>query len=106
MVRAAHATLSQDWREIASRSRSGIIPTMDEFNMWRTNQAYATKHAIAAVNLLFGASGGSAWFAHNEMQRLWRDVNMTGAHTFSDYDIAAQRLGRGLLDLEPDKAIG
>ena len=74
MVRAAQATLSQDWAEIASRSRSGQLPSAAELAMWRTNQAYATRTAIGAVNLLFAGSGGSAWFLHNEMQRLWRDA--------------------------------
>ena len=71
---------------------------------WRSNQAYATKLAIEAVDRLFTASGGSAWFQHNEMQRLWRDSKMTGAHTYSDYDIAAQTLGRSLLGLPRDAA--
>lgn len=105
MVRAAYATLAQDWKEIASRSRSGELPAPSELAMWRTNQAYATRTAIEAVNLLFAASGGSAWFRHNEMQRLWRDANMAGAHAYSDYDVASQRLGRDLLGLDPDMAI-
>lgn len=105
MVRGAYATLSQDWREIASRSRSGRLPSPAEMAMWRTNQAYATRTSIEAVNHLFSASGGSAWFSHNEMQRLWRDANMAGAHAYSDYDVATQRLGRDLLGLEPDMAI-
>lgn len=104
-VRAAHATLAQDWREIASRSRSGQLPTPDEQEMWRTNQAYATQLAIEAVNSLFAASGGSAWFSHNEMQKLWRDVNMAGSHAYSDYDVATQKLGRHMLALDRDMGI-
>jgi len=104
-VRAAGATLAQDWREIASRSRSRSLPSPAEMAMWRTNQAYATRTAISAINTLFSGSGGSAWFSHNEMQRLWRDGNMAGSHAYSDYDIATQRLGRELLGLEPDMAI-
>lgn len=106
MVRAAYATLQKDWAEISARSRSQQLPTPEEDNMWRTNQAFATRTAVAAINLLYAGAGGSAWFANNEMQRLWRDGNMTAAHAYSDYDIAAQRLGRGMLGLEPDPAIG
>lgn len=105
MVRSAFATLSQDWQEIASRSRSKQLPSSTELAMWRTNQAFATRTAIAAVNQLFSASGGGAWFKSNEMQRLWRDVNMAGAHAYSDYDVATQRLGRELLELEYDMSI-
>lgn len=106
MVRAAQSSLERDWREIAGRSRSGVMPSAEETNMWRTNQAHVSRTAIAAVNLLFSAAGGSAWYSNNEMQRLWRDANMVGAHAFSDYDIAAQRMGRGMLGLEPDPSIG
>ncbi len=101
-VRAAQASLAQDWREIASRSRSGQLPLPDEMEMWRTNQAYATKMSIEAVNRLFVASGGGAWFSSNEMQKYWRDVNMTGAHAYSDYDVASQKLGRHALGLDLD----
>lgn len=104
-VRAAKATLRQDWTEIASRSRSGNLPSQDETEIWRTNQAYATKMAIEAVNRLYAASGGSAWFQSNEMQRLWRDVNMAGAHAYSDYDVATQKLGRHLMGLDMDMTI-
>ena len=99
-VRAAYQSLATDWKEIASRSRSGEIPESDEAEMWRTNQAYVTKQAIEAVNRLFTASGGGAWQKSNEMQRLWRDVNMAGSHAYSDYDVACQKYGRQLMELD------
>ncbi len=46
--------------------------------------------------------GGMAWFSDNEGQRLFRDVDMTGAHAYTDYDVCAQILGRQLMGLEPD----
>ncbi len=103
-VSAAYATLSADWAAMTCKARARVLPTPDEGVYWRSNQAYATKLAIDAVDRLFTASGGSAWFQHNEMQRLWRDSKMTGAHTYSDYDIAAQTLGRSLLGLPRDSA--
>jgi 4-hydroxyphenylacetate 3-monooxygenase len=103
-IRAAYATLSADWSAFTQMARSRVLPTIEEDLYWRSNQAYATKLAIEAVDRLFTASGGSAWFQHNEMQRLWRDSKMTGAHTYSDYDIAAQTLGRSLLGLPRDAA--
>jgi 4-hydroxyphenylacetate 3-monooxygenase len=96
--------LSADWSAFTQMARSRVLPTIEEDLYWRSNQAYATKLAIEAVDRLFTASGGSAWFQHNEMQRLWRDSKMTGAHTYSDYDIAAQTLGRSLLGLPRDAA--
>ncbi len=103
-VNAAYASLAADWCEITRKARARVLPTPAEDVFWRSNQAYATKLAIDAVDRLFTASGGSAWFTHNEMQRLWRDSKMTGAHTYSDYDIAAQSLGRSLLGLPRDAA--
>jgi len=101
----ARSSLEADWRAIAARSRSGELPTPDEMAHWRANQAYVTKQAIAAADRLFTASGGTVWFDDQEMQRLWRDVKMTGAHTYSDYDVATQRHGRHLLGLEIDPAL-
>ncbi len=103
-VAAAYATLAADWAAFTRKARARVLPAPDEDVYWRSNQAYATKLAIEAVDRLFTASGGSAWFQHNEMQRLWRDSKMTGAHTYSDYDIAAQSLGRSLLGLPRDSA--
>ncbi len=103
-VAAAYATLAADWAAFTRKARARVLPAPDQDVYWRSNQAYATKLAIEAVDRLFTASGGSAWFQHNEMQRLWRDSKMTGAHTYSDYDIAAQSLGRSLLGLPRDSA--
>jgi hypothetical protein len=47
-------------------------------------------------------AGGRAWFAASEMQRLFRDVNITGSHAQTDYDVAAVTFGRHLLGLAPD----
>ena len=90
---------------MTARAVSGELPTDDEAVHWRANQSYATKLSIEAVDRLWTAAGGSAFFDHNEMQRLWRDSKMTGSHAYSDYDIAAQRQGRHLLGLDPDMSL-
>lgn len=104
-VNAAAATLLADWTEFTDLARERVLPTYERSAFWRSNQSYATKMATEAVDRLFTASGGSAWFTDNEMQRLWRDSKMTGAHTYSDYDIAAQTHGRVLLGLDRDRTI-
>lgn len=103
-LNAAYSSLFADWVAFTARARERVLPTPEEDVYWRSNQSYTTKLAIEAVDRLFTASGGSAWFQHNEMQRLWRNSRMTGAHTYSDYDIAAQSLGRSLLGLRRDAA--
>ncbi|MFK7917384.1 MAG: acyl-CoA dehydrogenase family protein [Ilumatobacter sp.] len=104
-LNAATASLRSDWVEFTELARQRTLPTYERSAYWRTNQSYATKMAVESVDRLFTASGGSAWFDDNEMQRLWRDSKMTGAHTYSDYDIAAQTHGRSLLGLERDRTI-
>lgn len=99
---AARATLERDWTSMTSTALAGRLPTPDVEVHWRANQSYATKMSIEALDRLWSASGGTAFFEDNEMQRLWRDSKMTGSHAYSDYDIARQKHGRHLLGLDPD----
>jgi 4-hydroxyphenylacetate 3-monooxygenase len=104
-VAAARAFLEKTWQEHAEHSEQHRYPTRETLAFWRTNQAYATKMCIQAVDRLFEAAGGNAWFEHNEMQRLFRDSHMTGAHAYTDYDVCAQILGRELMGLDPDPSM-
>ena len=104
-VGAARAFLEKTWQDHAEHSEQQRYPSRETLAFWRTNQAYATKMCIQAVDRLFEAAGGNAWFEHNEMQRLFRDSHMTGAHAYTDYDVCAQILGRELMGLEPDPSM-
>lgn len=104
-VAAARAFLEKTWDDHAEHSAQQRYPSRETLAFWRTNQAYATKMCIQAVDRLFEAAGGNAWFEHNEMQRLFRDSHMTGAHAYTDYDVCAQILGRELMGLEPDPSM-
>lgn len=104
-VAAARAFLEKTWQDHAEHSEQQRYPSRETLAFWRTNQAYATKMCIHAVDRLFEAAGGNAWFEHNEMQRLFRDSHMTGAHAYTDYDVCAQILGRELMGLEPDPSM-
>jgi 4-hydroxyphenylacetate 3-monooxygenase len=101
-VAAARAFLEKTWQEHAEHGERHVYPSKDTLAFWRTNQAYAVKMCIQAVDRLFEAAGGGAWMENNELQRLWRDAHMTGAHAYTDYDVCAQILGRELMGLEPD----
>ncbi len=104
-VAAARAFLEKTWQEHAEHSEAHRYPDRATLASWRTNQAYAVKMCIQAVDRLFEAAGGGAWMESNEMQRLFRDVHMTGAHAYTDYDVCAQILGRELMGLEPDPTL-
>lgn len=101
-VLAARALLERTWEEHRIHGINRQYPSAEILAFWRTNQAYAVKMCIEAVDRLFSAAGGSAWFDGNELQRLFRDSHMTGAHAYTDYDVCAQILGRELMGLEPD----
>lgn len=104
-VAAARAFLEKTWQDHAEHSEAHRYPDRQTLAFWRTNQAYAVKMCIQAVDRLFEAAGGGAWMEANEMQRLFRDVHMTGAHAYTDYDVCAQILGRELMGLEPDPTL-
>lgn len=101
-VAAGRALLEKTWEEMRVHAVERMAPDAEKLAFWRTNQAYAVKLFIAAIDRLFAAAGGMAWFEDNELQKLFRDGHMTGAHAYTDYDICAQILGRALMGLEPD----
>ena len=104
-VKAARAFLEATWQEHKEHGEAKQYPDIETLTYWRTNQAYAVKMCIQAVDRLFDAIGGNNWFDDKEAQRLFRDSHMTGAHAYTDYDVCAQILGRELMGLEPDPAL-
>ena len=104
-VNAARALLEKDWNDLSQQCKSQKLQSADQLANWRTNQAYATKMCIQAVDRLFESSGANAWFNSNEAQRLFRDSHMTAAHAYTDYDVCAQIYGRHLIGLDPDSRL-
>ncbi|MDT4810958.1 p-hydroxyphenylacetate 3-hydroxylase, oxygenase component [compost metagenome] len=104
-VAAARAFLEKTWQEHAEHGERHQYPSRETLAFWRTNQAYAVKMCIQSVDRLFEAAGGTSWFESSEMQRLFRDSHMTGAHAYTDYDVCAQILGRELMGLDPDPTL-
>ncbi|MGY0219072.1 p-hydroxyphenylacetate 3-hydroxylase oxygenase component [Endozoicomonadaceae bacterium StTr2] len=104
-VKAARAFLEATWNDHKEHGERKEYPSTETLAYWRTNQAYAIKMCIDAVNRLFEAMGASNWYLDKEGQRLFRESHMTGAHAYTDYDVCAQILGRHLMGLEPDPAL-
>lgn len=104
-VAAARAFLEKTWQDHAEHGERHQYPSRETLAFWRTNQGYAVKMCIQAVDRLYQAAGGTAWFDNNELQRLFRDSHMTGAHAYTDYDVCSQILGRELMGLEPDPSM-
>lgn len=101
-VMAAQALLDAEWASFDHHGITGTPPDMDIFIGWRTTQAFATKLSVAAVNLVFAASGGGALYTTSPLQRLFRDAQATAAHAYSDFDVTSQILGRHLIGLPMD----
>ncbi|MBP6115916.1 MAG: flavin-dependent monooxygenase [Neisseriaceae bacterium] len=104
-VAAARAFLEKTLQDHKAHAERQEYPSRGTLSHWRTNQAYAVKMCVEAVDRLFSASGASVWMEGNEIQRLFRDVHITGAHAYTDYDVCAQILGRELMGLEPDPSM-
>ncbi len=102
MVMAAEAILRNEWANFDFHATTGTPPDMDIFIGWRTTQSYAIKLCVGAVNLVFAASGGGAIYSISPLQRLFRDIQATAAHAYTDYDTVAQILGRHLIGLPMD----
>ncbi|GAA0691271.1 flavin-dependent monooxygenase [Marinobacterium maritimum] len=104
-VCAARAYLEKTWNEHKEYGERHEYPDRYTLAHWRTNQAYAIKMCVEAVNRLWAVMGASNWLADREGQRLWRESNMTAAHAYTDYDVCAQIIGREILGLEPDPSL-
>lgn len=102
MVMAAEAILQNEWANFDFYATTATPPNMDIFIRWRTTQSYAIKLCVGAVNMVFAASGGGALYNSSPLQRLFRDVQATAAHAYTDYDTVAQILGRHLIGLPMD----
>lgn len=101
-IGAARAFLEKTLNDIREHAERQEYPTRARLADWRTNQAYCIKMCIEAFDRLFSASGAAVWMEGNEFQRLFRDMHITGAHAYTDYDVCAQILGREVMGLEPD----
>ncbi|MBV8882714.1 MAG: flavin-dependent monooxygenase [Chroococcidiopsidaceae cyanobacterium CP_BM_RX_35] len=74
-------------------SRGGAV-TLEERVRNRRDYAYVAHLCVQATERLFLASGGSANYESNPMQRYWRDVHAMSAHAGLNLDAAGENFGR------------
>jgi 3-hydroxy-9,10-secoandrosta-1,3,5(10)-triene-9,17-dione monooxygenase len=72
---------------------------------WSSSFAHAVHRARAIIAEIALASGGSAHFRSEPLQRAQRDVNVAACHVAFDYDGQSELYGRVLLGLPPLGAI-
>ena len=63
--------------------------------------AYIAKLCVEAIERIFLASGGSANYESNPLQRYWRDIHAMAAHAALNFDNAAKNFGRVELGIPP-----
>ncbi len=64
--------------------------------------AYLAQLCVRAMERIFLASGGSAHYETNPLQRYWRDVHAMAAHAGLNFDMAGESFGRMELGLPPN----
>ena len=68
---------------------------------WSSSFAHSVHRARAIIAEIALASGGSAHFRSEPLQRAQRDVNVAACHVAFDYDGQRELYGRALLGLPP-----
>ena len=113
ITRLAKATADVDAARalmLATARRFCYIPaaeaTMLDRAECRRNVSYGIQLCRAAVNSMFEASGGSGVYSSTELQRLWRDSNVAGAHHGLLWDVHGLAYGRELMGLPPLQQAG
>ena len=98
---AAELILTSDLRDAMAKLRAGDEITIADRIRARRGQAYATRLALQAVELLNAATGGAGLFLDNPIQRAWRDVNAVARHVSLNWDAVGTMYGQYAFGLEP-----
>ena len=81
---------------------SGEEITAEQVAWTRRNSSYATQLARSAVNLIFETAGGTALYASNPLQEIFRDVTAGASHLALAWPRAAPSYGQLRLGLPVD----
>ncbi len=80
--------------------RSGGPISLEQRIRTHRDYAYIAHLCVRATERLFLASGASAHYDSNPMQRYWRDVHSMATHVAFNLDTAGENFGRLELGLE------
>jgi alkylation response protein AidB-like acyl-CoA dehydrogenase len=99
-ARAAETVLREVARDVTDHARgSRELSPLDPL-LLRLALAHVVRDARSVVRDVLDGSGASVHFLDHELQRILRDVQMIGAHTVFDVDLAAEQCGRALLEAD------
>jgi alkylation response protein AidB-like acyl-CoA dehydrogenase len=92
----AYEVIADLWRTLLA----GDAPSVRQRARYRLAITHAVQTAAQAVDLMYGAAGGSAVYAGSPLERQFRDIHTLAQHA-SLAPITLEPAGRMLLGLEP-----
>jgi 3-hydroxy-9,10-secoandrosta-1,3,5(10)-triene-9,17-dione monooxygenase len=105
-IRVAEVAAKIDAAELLLRRALDVIrpgTPLDREDVARNHRdyAYLARLCVEAIEQIYIASGASANFEANPLQRYWRDVHAMAAHMALNFDNAGAVFGRSALGLPP-----
>lgn len=105
-IRVAEVAAKIDAAELLLRRALDVIrpgTPLDREDVARSHRdyAYIARLCVEAMEQIYIASGASANFETNPLQRYWRDVHAMASHMVLNFDYAGQVFGRCILGLPP-----
>ena len=100
-VEAAELILLGDMRTMTQKLYAGGEITVADRIRVRRDQAFVTKLAVQATELLNAATGGWGLHLSNPVQRAWRDANAVARHVSLNWDAVGTMYAQHAFGLEP-----
>ena len=100
-VESAELILLTDMRDMTQKLYAGEQITIADRIRCRRNQAWVTKLAVQAVELLNASTGGYGLHLSHPVQRAWRDANAVARHVSLNWDAVGTMYGQHAFGLEP-----
>ena len=101
-VRNAELLLRDVGRRNVALGAIGKPVSADDRIALRLQVAYAMHEAREAVRIVCEASGASAHYTSNPLQRALRDLNTAASHVVFDLDMGLELRGRSMIGLPPN----
>ena len=102
---AAEAIVLRDCDEATRITEAGVVPSIEQRARYRRDGAFAATLCTKAVDLLFTATGGTAIYESNPIQRAFRDAHAANAHYALTWEVNGAVYGRVALGLPPDTTL-
>lgn len=101
-IDAAALIMRQRCAEAMRLAEAGTVPDIATKVAWRRDGAFSVGLCTAAVDGLFGASGGGGIYDRNPIQRSFRDAHAIKAHIAFNFEAVGATYGRVALGLSAD----